>query len=438
VSKRAAIYLRISLDKHGDGLAVDRQKADCIRVVTERGWTLTEIYEDASLSAFKKNVKRPAYDRLIADMRAGKFDAVVSWDLDRLTRQPRQLEDFIDMGEAGTLTLVTVDSSLDLSTDNGRMFARIKAGVARAEMERKSARQKAKNSQNVALGRPVPGRRRFGFEPGNIVERADEAERVRWAFTQMIDGGSIFAIAKELGKPPVRVREILTNPGYAGWVVRKGERFEASPEVARIVDRDTFEKVQVLLADPTRKTSPGNQVKYLASGIARCGVCGARMVKQSGNYLCKGNLGHPTITVASLDEHLKWEAFTYVASQNATGTGEVAALVGDLTELMRQRAAWQEQATWEGADLSRIKTEVARLSKAIERTESELASVRASSVIADVATALRSEMTDAEGEEWWNDRWDSLTLESRRQLLANLDIRVANGRGIERVSVTPR
>ena len=61
-------------------------------------------------------------------------------DVDRLTRQPSQLEEWIDRAEEHGLKLVTSNGDADLSTDGGRMFARIKAAVARGEVERKGAR----------------------------------------------------------------------------------------------------------------------------------------------------------------------------------------------------------------------------------------------------------------------------------------------------------
>ena len=75
--RRAAVYLRVSLDATGEHLAVDRQRADCLRIIRERGWTLTQEYVDNSVSASKRTVRRPAYDRMVQDYDAGLFDALV-------------------------------------------------------------------------------------------------------------------------------------------------------------------------------------------------------------------------------------------------------------------------------------------------------------------------------------------------------------------------
>ena len=124
--RRAAMYLRVSLDATGEHLAVDRQRADCLRIIRERGWTLTQEYVDNSVSASKRTVRRPSYDRMVQDYDAGLFDALVCWDLDRLTRQPRQLEDWIERAEERGLVITTANGEADLSTDGGRMYARIK------------------------------------------------------------------------------------------------------------------------------------------------------------------------------------------------------------------------------------------------------------------------------------------------------------------------
>jgi site-specific DNA recombinase len=122
---RAAIYLRISQDRELDGLAIERQREDCENVVAQHKWTVApeHVYTDQSISATDASVNRPAYDRLVRDFDAREWDALVCWDLDRLTRQPRQLEDWIDRAESRGLRIVTANGEADLGTDSGRLFA---------------------------------------------------------------------------------------------------------------------------------------------------------------------------------------------------------------------------------------------------------------------------------------------------------------------------
>lgn len=119
--RRTAIYLRISLDLEMNGLAIERQREDCERLAQREGWTVVETYVDQSISAMDATKKRPGYDRMVADYEAGMFDAIVCWDLDRLTRQPRQLDDWIDAariekGQDGHTTMLDrVAAALELT-----------------------------------------------------------------------------------------------------------------------------------------------------------------------------------------------------------------------------------------------------------------------------------------------------------------------------------
>lgn len=194
---RAAIYLRISQDRELDGLAIERQREDCENLAKFRRWEVVETYVDQSKGATDKTKKRPAYDQMVADYHAGRFTAIVCYDLDRLTRQPRQLEDWIDWAEERGLQLVTANGDADLSTDGGRMYARIKAAVARAEMERKSARQSRAHVQRAEQGRPPKGVRPVGYATdGTVIRR--EAAAVKAIYSAFDGGASLRGVARAL------------------------------------------------------------------------------------------------------------------------------------------------------------------------------------------------------------------------------------------------
>lgn len=198
--RKAAIYLRISQDREMDGLAIDRQREQCEALARYRQWEIVGTYTDQSKSATDRTKIRPAYDQMVADYKAGAFDAIICYDLDRLTRQPRQLEDWIDAAELRGLALVTANGDADLSTDGGRMYARIKAAVARAEMERKGARQSAAQLQRAKQGRAPKGMRPFGYAVnGDVIP--DEAEAVRAIyslFTRIEHPESLRSLARAL------------------------------------------------------------------------------------------------------------------------------------------------------------------------------------------------------------------------------------------------
>src|ERR1700756_936078 len=119
---RAAVYLRQSMDRNGDELAISRQREDCLKLCRSRDWAAAE-YVDNDTSA-TNGKSRPSYQRMLTDITAGRIDAVVAWDLDRLHRRPIELEHFMQLADTKRLALATVTGDVDLSTDNGRLFAR--------------------------------------------------------------------------------------------------------------------------------------------------------------------------------------------------------------------------------------------------------------------------------------------------------------------------
>jgi site-specific DNA recombinase len=309
---RCALYLRVSLDATGEHLAVARQREDCLELARRRGWTVVAEFVDNSVSASDKHRDRPGYNALVASYAAGEFDALICWDLDRLTRQPRQLEDWIDAAEERGLLLVTANGEADLSTDGGQLFARIKASVARAEVQRKSARQKRAALQRAERGRPPMGVRLTGYRSDGELDAA-EADIVRNMFARFLAGDSLRGITAWLNESdmtprhgtawcPSTVRGILLNPRYAGLAVYCGELNGHKGDWDPIVDESTFALVKSKLGDPRRRTQVGTHRKHLGAGLFLCGVCERAVRSHSGGrYRCPAG-GHITRIAASIDD----------------------------------------------------------------------------------------------------------------------------------------
>ncbi|EYR62752.1 serine recombinase, partial [Actinotalea ferrariae CF5-4] len=191
------IYARQSLDRTGEGAAVERQIADCRALAERRGWTVRDVLVDNDMSASSGRV-RPAYQRLLAMMKAGEIGAVVVWHVDRLTRRLVDLEDVIGLCETSGVRLATVTGDLDLGTDTGRMLARILASVARGEVERKGTRQRRANRQRAEQGKAQWTRRPFGYDRADgrvtVVER--EAEALREAAQHVLAGRAVAQLVK--------------------------------------------------------------------------------------------------------------------------------------------------------------------------------------------------------------------------------------------------
>ncbi len=322
-----AIYLRQSLDRDRNELGIDRQRTECRNLASRRGlarggFAAVTEYVDNDTSA--SNGHRPAYTDMLADIEAGTIDAVVTYHLDRLHRQPRELEDFITLADKHSVKLATVTGEVDLSTDNGRLIARITGAVARNEVERKSARQKIANCQRAEAGKPWV-HRVFGYDGNEVIE--DEADAIRKACAELLNGMSLWSIARQWnsaglksikagrvvqkGKTKGRtldgtwtggtVRGVLLRPRNAGLAVYGGEVIEGvETSWPAIVSRDTWDAVCAYLADPDRNTGKKRALVHLLSGLAVCGLCGKKLgttskpTKRPGvtrvTYQCK-NMG---------------------------------------------------------------------------------------------------------------------------------------------------
>lgn len=298
----AAVYLRISLDSTGEQLAIKRQREDCLELIAKRGWTLSAEYVDNSISASDERKQRPGYDALCRDYEAAKYDALVCYDLDRLTRQPRQLEDWISASDKRGLKIVTANGEADLATDDGILFAGMKLQVARSEVRRKSARQTRAQRQRAELGKPAKGIRPTGYAlDGSII--LAEAKVVRRIFDQFTAGATLKGIAAGLARDGITTRRggawssssvstILKNARYTGRSIYKGQDVGAATWKP-IISEAQFAAVQARLDDPRRKTRGEDTArKHLGSGLYFC-KCGLRVRSSSGmgnglnRYTCR-------------------------------------------------------------------------------------------------------------------------------------------------------
>ena len=288
---RAAIYLRISQDRTGEQAGIDRQRADCEKLATARGWTITGIYADNDVSAFSRK-PRPEFERLVADIGAKEIDAVVCWATDRLYRRTTDLDRLVDV-LAGIEVATVKSGDVDLSNADGRLRARLMADVAQHESEKKGERVKAAAEQRARAGRYGGGARRFGYTKHADALIPEEADAVRWAYEHVSNGGSLESVAKEWRKRGLKgprgadftgvvARDVLMRPMNAGIAVYLGEEVGRT-ESPVIVDEEVFRTVRAIITDPKRRTGRGRPSENLLSGILRCQYCGKPVTASSRN-----------------------------------------------------------------------------------------------------------------------------------------------------------
>lgn len=394
---RLGAYLRLSEKKSDDDEKdTDSQLVDCQREAKRRGGTIVKSYVENDTSAFKQKrvtlpdgtvglrVRRDVFQALFQDLYNGVIDGFVGYHLDRIARQPRDLEDLIDLVKLKAVKIYGVDSDLDLSTDHGIMAARMGVLIAN-QSSRDTARRVARwHRYNQEAGKPGGGVRPFGFLPDRINHDPREAEAIKWASAHVISGGTLSTVVAHWnndglmttrGNPwrVTSVRATLKNPRLAGrrarWVAPAPEAgiaahwapvtVDGAPVKAvwdGIISGDEFDALQDAMkraVSASKGISREGARKYLLSGIARCGGCGAALrgtpnARQGNYYACPpanmGGCGGVSRPMAKVDALVETAVLTALAADLAgemtepapwAGEAELArleALLGDLKE----------------------------------------------------------------------------------------------------------
>jgi len=326
--KRAGVYVRISSDPDGTALGVERQKADCQELASDRGWFVAGVYEDNDISA-TRGKPRPGYRRLLADIRSGHIDAVVVWDLDRLHRRPVELEEFLDLAKERSLSLASVGGDVDLGTEQGVLIAGIKAQVGRYETQQISRRVRRKQEELRAAGKPFSGGRRpYGYDKTRSQVVPEEADVIRSVAIRLIAGDSLGSVVADLnarGVPPARtalwsvtaLKAVMSKPRIAALLTYRGEELRDATWPP-ILDVETFRHVQVAMDARRPAQTVSNARKYLLSGLALCGAegCGKPMqvayqARDVRGYKCLS--GHIGRNMKHLDEYVRQEVVAFAA-----------------------------------------------------------------------------------------------------------------------------
>jgi DNA invertase Pin-like site-specific DNA recombinase len=129
---RAALYARVSTVGHGQDVGL--QLEELRQVAAQRGWTIVDEYVDRGISGTKES--RPALDRMLAEVQAGKLDVIACWKLDRLGRSIQHVLSVLDQITHQGVSFVSVrDAGLDTTTPNGRLLINILAAFASFERD---------------------------------------------------------------------------------------------------------------------------------------------------------------------------------------------------------------------------------------------------------------------------------------------------------------
>ena len=435
--KAVAIYARISSDQEGAGLGVTRQVEDCRRLVEELGWTIAEEYIDNDVSAYSGRKVRPAYRRMLADLGDGTRDAVVAYHVDRLTRRPIELEQFLETLTAAGVRHVRFASGgeLDPGNGDGLLVIRMLSAVAAAESATKGRRVKRKLEQNAAAGLPHGGSNRpFGFEEDRITIRPDEAEVVRVLVDRYLAGESLRSLAMWLDAERVStvkgnpwrtpsVSGLISSARIAGLRAHKGQVVSKAvwDPIITEAKRDRVLALMAQKASSDRRTPR----TYLLTGMLRCGKCNNRLFSSARRarrrYVCMGGPDHQgcgrLTVVAEPVEELLTDAVLYrldtpeladtLAGRSSTDDAHLQ--VAD--ELAQDQAQLEEL-----ADLYAVKAITAsEWMRARTPIETRITAAKRTLARSTGNAALARFVGDGEG---LRKQWDTLSLSRRHAVIA--------------------
>ena len=161
---RAALYARVSTHA---GQSPQMQLAELRTYCQRRGWEIAGEYVDVGISGAKE--RRPELDRLLADCRRRRPDAVVVYRYDRFARSLRQLVNALCDFDALGIQFVSLHEGVDTSTPNGRLVFGIFASIA--EFERELIRERVRSGMAAARARGARiGRPRKPVDADKVVE----------------------------------------------------------------------------------------------------------------------------------------------------------------------------------------------------------------------------------------------------------------------------
>jgi site-specific DNA recombinase len=322
---RVGIYVRISDDSAGEGKGVARQETDARAHTASHGGTVARVYVENDTSAYKKSrlrrtddhgrpyfvyrVIRPVFAELLADLRSDALDAAVVYDADRLARDPRDLEDLLDVVAHGHKRIESCTGGLDLMTEGGIMTARVMTAVANQSSQATSRRVARVHAEKAQEGKPVGGTRAFGWLADKVTVEPTEAAAIRDGYSRLMGGAGLAEVTRlwnDQGLPtppgnqwrPQSVKQVYMNPRLAGMRARQVKvthpvtgalsmpwelvRDSSSQPVQGtwpgILTVPEWEAVTAVIANRSAGfTNATNASVYLLSGIARCGKCSAPM-----------------------------------------------------------------------------------------------------------------------------------------------------------------
>ena len=283
---RCAIYTRKSseegLEQQFNSLQAQREACEAfISSQLHEGWVcLRAVYDDGGFSG--ATMERPALQRLLADIAAGRVDTIVVYKIDRLTRSLADFAKIVEILDARSASFVSVTQQFNTTTSMGRLTLNVLLSFAQFEREVIGERIRDKIAASKKKGMWMGGVPPLGYrvQDHRLVIIDSEAELVRSISRRYSELGSVRLLKEELeargikskswtsasgrligGKPFSRgaLYLMLRNRIYRGEVVHNGQSHPG--EHKPIIDQPLWDAVQAQLAGNTAERNAGTRTR---------------------------------------------------------------------------------------------------------------------------------------------------------------------------------
>ncbi len=278
VIKNAALYIRVSTDAQAEeGYSIEAQQKELISYCKLNNMPSYELYIDGGYSG--ANLNRPRMQDLIADIKAGKIDAVVVYKLDRLSRSiVDTVELYYGLFKKNNCCFISVKDGFNNTNKLADVVIPMFSSFAEQERENIRMRTRMGMLERIKEGYwPGGGIPPFGYDydqnSGTLVPNAN-ADDVRNIFQLYLDGYSTTQLAEMYDVAnDTQITAILKRRTYLGVIPYNDEEYEGKHQP--IIDEETWYRVQAELE--RRSSKKAVTTPHLLTGLLVCGKCGAKM-----------------------------------------------------------------------------------------------------------------------------------------------------------------
>lgn len=320
---RVAAYCRVSSSSADQLNSYARQIEIYTKLInSKKEWQLVDIFADEGISGMKAD-NRPEFQRLIRLCELHQVDLIITKSVSRFARNVKEALSYVRKLKLLGVGVQFEKEGINTLSLGDEMLLNTFTAIAQEESKSISQNQRLSIVKRMELGEYVDSNAPYGFRLVNkeLEVYEPEAEIVRWIFHSYLCGMSTSEIAKELtarGVPTKNGKErwkstkisyMLTNERYIGdchyqktyrdttvpfkQSKNRGEEdmFYATDTHKPLLDKETFDKVQVLLQKRKKQFSKATTLNiYPLTSRIRCNECGSfyrRKVKSGGiKWVC--------------------------------------------------------------------------------------------------------------------------------------------------------